>query len=91
MNSQPPKSFGALLWDLLRLGVRMMWQSNANPARLVMERQQALAVLGLPSNATEQQIKRRYRMLAKRYHPDLGGDKQQMQRIAAAYRILMKD
>ncbi|MBV9688553.1 MAG: J domain-containing protein [Ktedonobacteraceae bacterium] len=56
-----------------------------------MERQQALAVLGLPSNATEQQIKRRYRMLAKRYHPDLGGDKQQMQRIAAAYRILMKD
>jgi curved DNA-binding protein CbpA len=71
--------------------MRMMWQSNANPARLVMERQQALAVLGLPSNATEQQIKRRYRMLAKRYHPDLGGDKQQMQRIAAAYRILMKD
>ncbi|MBV8695528.1 MAG: J domain-containing protein [Ktedonobacteraceae bacterium] len=56
-----------------------------------MERQQALVVLGLSSNATEQQIKRRYRVLAKRHHPDLGGDKQQMQRIAAAYRVLMKD
>ncbi|MBV8821948.1 MAG: J domain-containing protein [Ktedonobacteraceae bacterium] len=91
MNSQPPKSLGALLLEILRLSVRMMWQSNTNPARIVMERQQALVVLGLPSNATEQQIKRRYRVLAKRHHPDLGGDQQQMQRIAAAYRVLMKD
>ncbi|MBE3559022.1 MAG: J domain-containing protein [Ktedonobacteraceae bacterium] len=54
-------------------------------------RQQALAVLGLPPNATPQQIKRRYRALAKKYHPDLGGDSQQMQRIIAAYEYLMKE
>ncbi len=68
-----------------------MWGSRANPARLMIERQQALAVLGLPPNATRQQIKRRYRSLAKRYHPDRGGDQRQMQRIIAAYELLMKD
>jgi curved DNA-binding protein CbpA len=57
----------------------------------MLARQQALNVLGLPSNATRQQIKRRYRTLAKQYHPDRGGDQQQMQRIIAAYELLMKD
>lgn len=91
MSSRPPKSFASLLWDVLRVGVRTLWQSNINPARPLMERQQALAVLGLPPNATPQQIKRRYRALAKRHHPDRGGDQQQMQRIIAAYQYLMKD
>ncbi|HLZ60815.1 MAG TPA: J domain-containing protein [Ktedonosporobacter sp.] len=91
MKSQQPKSFAALLWDVLRLGARTFWQSAANPARPLVQRQQALAVLGLPLNATPQQIKRRYRSLAKRYHPDRGGDQRQMQRIIAAYELLMKD
>lgn len=92
MNAQPPpKSFASLLWDIVRLGMRTLWQSRANPARQVLERQQALAVLGLPPNATRQQIKRRYRALAKRHHPDRGGDQRQMQRIIAAYEFLMKD
>jgi DnaJ-domain-containing protein 1 len=92
MNAQPPpKSFASLLWDIVRLGMRSLWQSRANPARQVLERQQALAVLGLPPNATRQQIKRRYRALAKRYHPDRGGNQRQMQRIIAAYEFLMKD
>jgi molecular chaperone DnaJ len=56
-----------------------------------MQRQQALSVLGLPPTATPQQIKRRYRSLAKRYHPDMGGDPRQMQRLIAAYEVLMKE
>jgi curved DNA-binding protein CbpA len=56
-----------------------------------MQRQQALAVLGLPAHATPQQIKRRYRALAKRYHPDRGGDPRQMQRVIAAYEYLTKE
>jgi curved DNA-binding protein CbpA len=56
-----------------------------------LQRQQALAVLGLPPHATPQQIKHRYRTLAKKYHPDLGGDPQQMQRLSAAYELLMKE
>ena len=92
MSAQPPpKSFASLLWDIIRLGVRALWENRANPARTLLERQQALALLGLPPNATRQQIKRRYRSLAKRYHPDRGGDQQQMRRIIAAYELLMRD
>ncbi len=91
MSSQPPKSFTTLLWNVLRTSARTLWHSKANPARSLMERQRALAVLGLPPNATPQQIKRRYRTLAKRYHPDRGGDQQQMQRLIAAYELLAKE
>ena len=91
MSSRAPKSFVSLLWDAVRVSVRAFWQSNVNPARPIVQRQQALAVLGLPPTATSQQIKRRYRTLAKRHHPDRGGDLQQMQRIVAAYELLMKD
>jgi DnaJ-domain-containing protein 1 len=92
MNSQQkPKSFASLLWDVLRLGVKTLWENSVNPARPLLERQQALKLLGLPPNATPLQIKRRYRSLAKRHHPDRGGDPKQMQRIIAAYELLMKD
>jgi DnaJ-domain-containing protein 1 len=94
MSSQPPprkQSFASLLWEVLRLGAQALWGSLANPVRPMLERQQALAVLGLPPNATRQQIKRRYRTLAKKYHPDRGGDQREMQRIIAAYELLMKD
>ena len=92
MNGQPPqKSFAALLWDVLRLSFKTLWANRANPARPFLERREALNVLGLPPNATPQQIKRRYRTLAKRYHPDRGGDQQQMKRIVAAYEFLTRD
>ena len=94
MSSRPPPkqhSFASLLWDVIRIGARALWANPGNPVRSMLARQQALNVLGLPPNATRQQIKRRYRTLAKRYHPDRGGDQQQMQRIIAAYELLMKD
>jgi preprotein translocase subunit Sec63 len=91
MNSQQPKSIISLLWEAVRTSARTFWHSPVNPARPYMQRQQALAVLGLPLNASPDQIKRRYRKLAKRYHPDCGGDPKQMQRIIAAYEVLTKD
>lgn len=45
----------------------------------------ALAVLGLPSNATEQQIKNAYREKAKAVHPDTGGDPEAFQQVKDAY------
>jgi len=90
MSSRPP-GIASLLWDIVRMSVRTLWKSNANPARTLLQRQQALAVLGLPSHATPEQIKRRYRQLAKRYHPDRGGDPREMQRIIAAYELLTKE
>ncbi len=89
--SRPSRSLAALFWDVLRFGAKAFWYSSTNPARPLIQRQQALAVLGLGPNATPQQIKRRYRALAKRYHPDRGGDLKQMQRIIAAYEVLMKE
>ena len=91
MNTRPQRSFTSLLWEVLRLSVKALWENSINPARPLLERQQALRVLGLPPNATPQQIKRRYRTLAKRYHPDRGGDQRQMQKIIAAYEFLMKE
>lgn len=91
-TSQPPKqSLLDLLWETLRLSVRIFWKSDVNPVRPALQRQQALAVLGLPLNATTPQIKQRYRTLAKKHHPDLGGDPRQMQRLVAAYEFLMKE
>ena len=91
MNTRPPRSFTSLLWEVLRLSVKALWENSINPARPLLERQQALRVLGLPPNATPQQIKRRYRTLAKQHHPDRGGDRREMQRIIAAYEFLVKD
>ncbi len=42
-------------------------------------------VLGLTSGATLEQVKGRYRELAKRHHPDRGGDPKQFNIIVAAY------
>jgi len=90
-GQRPKQSMLSLLWETLRLGARLLWKSTANPVRPALQRQQALAVLGLPTNATIPQIKKRYRKLARRYHPDLGGDAHQMQRLTAAYEYLMKE
>ena len=90
-NQRPQPSMFSLLWDTLRLGARLLWKSASAPSRSALERKQALDVLGLPPHATPAQIKQRYRKLAKRYHPDLGGDPHQMQRLTAAYELLMRD
>jgi DnaJ-class molecular chaperone len=76
---------------MLGISIRTFWRSNVNPARSLIQRQHALAILGLPPTATPQQIKRRYRTLAKRHHPDRGGDQRQMQKIIVAYEFLMKE
>ena len=48
------------------------------------------AVLGVPRNATQEQVRRAYRRLARRHHPDLHPDasSEQMRRINQAWRTL---
>lgn len=45
-------------------------------------------LLGVEVDATETQIKRAYRKLAKRAHPDKGGDPEKFREITHAYEVL---
>lgn len=46
------------------------------------------ATLGIGEGASQDEIKRAYRRLASKHHPDKGGDTIQFQKIEEAYRIL---
>ncbi len=48
-----------------------------------------LGILGLKPDADYEQIKRRFRELAKKYHPDLGGDSERMIELLDAYHKLV--
>ena len=51
-------------------------------------------ILGLDKNATASEIKKAYRKLARKYHPDLNPNdasaQQKFQQINEAHRVLMK-
>jgi DnaJ-class molecular chaperone len=45
-------------------------------------------VLGLQNSATTKDIEKAYKNLAKKYHPDKGGDEDKFKEIVAAYEVL---
>ena len=55
---------------------------------IVKNIQDALEVLGLPPLVSLKDIKQRYYLLAKKYHPDIGGDEEKMEKINRAYKLL---
>lgn len=50
---------------------------------------EALTLLGLPSDATQAQIKSTYRRLAQATHPDRGGDELSFARLNKAYKVAL--
>jgi len=54
------------------------------------EIEKALEVLQLPKLISRADIKKQYHFLAKKNHPDLGGDVAQMEQLNHAYKLLMK-
>lgn len=50
----------------------------------------AMAFLGLPMTATLEEVKKKYRELAKQYHPDTGGDKEKFIKLNTAYEHILK-
>jgi DnaJ-class molecular chaperone len=57
---------------------------------LTVEIANALDILDLPKWITKDDIKKQYYFLAKKYHPDLGGNAEKMEQINLSYRLLMK-
>jgi DnaJ-class molecular chaperone len=55
----------------------------------IEEIEEALEVLELPKFITKADLKKQYRFLAGKYHPDKGGDAQKMERVNAAYKLLI--
>jgi len=52
------------------------------------EIEDALEVLSLPRFVSREDIKRQYRYMAKKNHPDIGGNPSRMEAINNAYRLL---
>ncbi|NOR54922.1 MAG: DnaJ domain-containing protein [Sulfurovum sp.] len=55
-----------------------------------VEMNKALDILGLPQLITREDVKNQYRFLAKKNHPDLGGNAEKMEAINAAYQLLIQ-
>lgn len=49
---------------------------------------EAMGVLNLRNNFTEQDLKKAYRTMARMHHPDLGGDSTKFREVQTAYNIL---
>jgi len=56
----------------------------------VEEMNKALDILELPKLITKADVKKQYRFLSKKNHPDQGGDERIQEQINAAYKFLMK-
>jgi DnaJ-class molecular chaperone len=56
----------------------------------IEEIEAALETLGLPKLITKADIKKQYRFLAQKHHPDKGGDASKMEQINRSYKLLMK-
>jgi len=50
---------------------------------------EALNILNLPTFITKEDIKKQYYFLAKKNHPDIGGDEDGMEKINRAYKLLI--
>ena len=48
-------------------------------------------ILEVDKGATKEEIKKSFRKLSKKYHPDLGGNEEQFKKLNAAYNILSDD
>lgn len=77
LEATGPREVARMLADMARL---------RQPAE---RRQEALAKLGLEEPASDSTIRRRYRELAMRHHPDRGGDARAFVAIQAAVRDLL--
>jgi len=67
------------------------WADDGNPSRTkTFTEPKWCKVLGLKQTATKDEIKKKYRQLAIKHHPDKGGDAKKFAEISSAYDEAMK-
>ena len=54
----------------------------------IEEIEKALDILELPNLITRTDLKKQYRFLSKKHHPDQGGDVQKQEQLNYAYKLL---
>lgn len=64
---------------------------SSGPVATQMSRAEALDVLGLETNATDEEVRVAYRDLMKRVHPDAGGTDGLSRRLTEARDLLLKN
>ncbi len=80
-----PFLFNLTLYHLVPLG------QEINIVQTPMEQiNEALDILELPKLITKLDVKKQYRFLSKKYHPDQGGNAAKQEQINYAYKLLMK-
>lgn len=65
--------------------IDQFWRQFSGLSLDKADRENALTVLELPSEASTKQIKQQYRRLMHQHHPDKGGDTRTCQRLTDAY------
>jgi len=78
------------MFNLILFLLVQLVQDNKIMQRASEEINRALDVLELPKLITKADVKKQYRFLSKKYHPDQGGDASMQEQINYAYTLLMK-
>lgn len=77
-----------------RMGPRAKRRKQAEQTQMPKEERKALAVLNLEGEVSLQEIKKQYKLLVKKHHPDMNRDdktaEDRFKRITEAYQDLLK-
>ncbi len=72
------------------VGPQSQWDTvDDSLAHYDPETRAAMAALGLEPGAGLDELKNAYKAMAKKHHPDLGGDQERFKLVTAAYNILL--